>query len=56
MSIEKALHSRSESKCELCGATDNLVVYEIPPLSTPAEDNCILVCDTCHNQIEIHPV
>ena len=52
MSIEKALHSRSESKCELCGATDNLVVYEIPPLSTPAEDNCILVCDTCHNQIE----
>jgi protein PhnA len=52
MSIEKALHNRSESKCELCSATDNLVVYEIPPVSTPAEDNCILVCDTCHNQIE----
>ena len=52
MSIEKALHDRSESKCELCGSTDNLVVYEIPPVSTAAEDNCILVCGTCYNQIE----
>jgi protein PhnA len=54
MSIEKALHTRSESRCELCSATDNLVVYEIPPVSTPVEDNCILVCETCHDQIN-HP-
>lgn len=52
MSIETALHARSESKCELCSATDNLLVYEIPPVSSPAENNCILICGTCHEQIE----
>ncbi|NTV15810.1 MAG: PhnA protein, partial [Desulfobulbaceae bacterium] len=33
MSTEKALHTRSESKCELCGTTKNLGVYEVPPSS-----------------------
>ena len=54
MNIEKALHERSESKCELCGATDNLVVYEVPPASNGGEDQCVLVCALCHDQIN-HP-
>jgi protein PhnA len=52
MSTEQELHARSESKCELCGATDNLSVYEIPPTSDGSADQSVLLCDTCRGQIE----
>jgi protein PhnA len=52
MSIEKKLHTRSESKCELCSATENLSVYEVPPTSNGSVDECLLVCETCREQIE----
>jgi len=52
MSTEKTLHERSESKCELCGATENLVVYEIPPASDASADQCVLICEACREQIE----
>ncbi len=52
MSIEKELHVRSESKCELCRATENLGVYEVPPGSNGGADKCVLVCETCREQIE----
>ncbi|MEH0157461.1 alkylphosphonate utilization protein [Limibacter armeniacum] len=52
MSTEKELQERSESKCELCAATDNLQVYEVPPTSDGSADQSILVCSTCHEQIE----
>ena len=54
MSTEKELLSRSESKCELCSATDNLSVYEIPPESDASADQCVLLCSTCREQIEDH--
>ena len=50
--IEKALHHRSESKCELCGAGENLRVYEVPPDSQGGVDNCVLLCETCRVQVE----
>ncbi|MFV1982009.1 MAG: PhnA domain-containing protein, partial [Thiohalomonadales bacterium] len=40
------------SKCELCGSTENLKVYEIPPDFDGTVDNCILACETCCSQIE----
>ncbi len=52
MSIEKTLHARSESKCELCKASENLEIYEIPPASNADAEKCILVCETCREQIE----
>ena len=55
MSAEKELHSRSESKCELCSATDALSVYEIPPIPDAlgvSPDKCILLCEKCLEQIE----
>jgi protein PhnA len=52
MSTEKALHARSESKCELCGATESLGVYEVPPDSDGSADECALICETCREQIE----
>lgn len=52
MSVEKELLSRSESKCELCSATDNLSVYEIPPESDGSADQSVLLCSTCLEQID----
>ncbi|PIP02994.1 MAG: PhnA protein [Zetaproteobacteria bacterium CG12_big_fil_rev_8_21_14_0_65_54_13] len=49
---EKALLARSESKCELCSATDNLTVYAVPPASDGSADQSVLICDTCRGQIE----
>ncbi len=52
MSTEKTLHARGESRCELCGATENLGVYEVPPNSNGSADQCVLICATCREQIE----
>lgn len=45
--LEQELRERSGSVCELCGATENLSVYEV----TPREDEGILVCETCDHQL-----
>ena len=52
MSTEKALQARSESKCELCSATEGLGVCEVPPDSDGSAAQCVLVCETCRRQIE----
>ncbi len=52
MSTEETLLTRSESKCELCSATDKLNVYEIPPESSNDAEKCVLLCKTCTEQIE----
>lgn len=51
MSIEKELMTRSGEKCELCGASDELKVYEVPPTSNVKADDCVLICENCQNQI-----
>lgn len=52
MSVEKEIQTRSGSKCEFCGATGELKVYEVPPTSNGKADECVLVCATCLEQIE----
>lgn len=52
MSIEKEIYARSESKCELCGSTDNLSVYAITGAPDSGYAGHILLCETCLNQIE----
>lgn len=52
MSILADLESRSGNACELCGATENLQVYEVPPVSTGGVDGSLLGCATCIDQIE----
>ena len=52
MSTENELYARSESKCELCGASDQLGTYEVPPSSNGSADECLLICNTCRGQIE----
>ncbi len=52
MNIEQALHQRSESKCELCAATDNLHIYEVPPSSNGSAEESVLLCASCSEQID----
>lgn len=52
MSIEQALQARSGSKCELCGAGQDLAVYEVPPVTDASAERCALLCATCREQIE----
>ena len=50
--LEEELRARSESKCELCSATEDLSVYEIPPDSKATADDSVLLCEACRTQIE----
>jgi protein PhnA len=52
MSVEQELETRSEGKCELCAATENLAVYEVPSSPDNTADECIYICATCSDQIE----
>ena len=52
MGLLEDLQLRSGSKCELCAATDNLQVYEVPPVSTGGVDGSLLGCETCIGQID----
>lgn len=51
MRQDELLAKRSGNQCELCAATDNLKIYEVPPATGNMED-AILVCPKCLAQIE----
>ncbi|TRX62986.1 alkylphosphonate utilization protein [Carboxylicivirga sp. M1479] len=52
MSVEKSLRARSGDKCELCGSEEGLVVYQVAPVNAADASESVLVCSTCHDQIE----
>jgi protein PhnA len=52
MSLKDELLKRSNSKCELCSAENDLEVYQIPPDAKGTVDDSILICATCREQIE----
>ncbi|MDG1494969.1 MAG: PhnA domain-containing protein [Porticoccaceae bacterium] len=45
------LHARSGSACELCGNSENLSAYELPPNSDGSTEQSLLACDICLEQI-----
>jgi len=51
MGMEQQLITRSEGKCELCAATDDLAAYEIPPGFDGSADHAVLLCPICCGQI-----
>lgn len=51
MKQDDLLILRSGNQCELCGATEGLTVYEVPP-STGNMEDAVLVCPKCSAQIE----
>ncbi|WP_375323434.1 PhnA domain-containing protein [Flagellimonas sp. GZD32] len=52
MGLLDELKERSGNACELCGSTENLQVYEVPPVSVGGMDGSLLGCATCMGQIE----
>lgn len=52
MKTEMQLKERSGNKCELCEATGNLNIYEVPPVSSNEADREIYICNTCWVQID----
>ncbi|MBT1709520.1 PhnA domain-containing protein [Fulvivirgaceae bacterium PWU5] len=51
MTREELLHQRSGSLCELCGNTETLQAYDVPPGAAEV-DKSILVCTTCLEQLQ----
>ncbi|MCK0160827.1 PhnA domain-containing protein [Allomuricauda sp. F6463D] len=52
MALLEELQARSGGVCELSGVTEDLVIYEVPPVSTGGLDGSILISQTCKDQIE----
>ena len=50
----KDLARRAKSQCEMCGASGTkLHIHEVPPVSSEPEfEHCILLCDSCKQQID----
>ncbi len=49
--VIQILLTRSEQQCELCHAAENLTAFAVEPSNGTAEQ-AVLICQTCHNQIE----
>jgi|TARA_B110000977_G_scaffold173677_1_gene227030 protein PhnA len=52
MSVESELESRSEGKCEMCGDTNGLKVYDIPPIEIRTANKAVFACNTCWEQMD----
>jgi protein PhnA len=52
MKLEATLLNRSGNKCEICGSADDIKVYEVQPQDTANEENSIVACSVCRNQID----
>jgi protein PhnA len=52
MNTEQTLRDRSNNTCELCGATESLSVYEVPPPQAQGAEGYALICSSCREQIE----
>jgi len=51
MALLEALEKRSENKCELCGNTEGLSAFLIPPKVEEIAQNQIVVCQKCEAEI-----
>ncbi|HEY7883529.1 MAG TPA: PhnA domain-containing protein [Cellvibrionaceae bacterium] len=50
MPIDATLTARSHGQCELCGATSDTHLYQVP--AADDQDGRVLLCDICLGQIE----
>ncbi len=51
MNIEQELQERSGYQCELCTATNDLIVFEVKPTSNRGGQDNIMTCKTCNDQL-----
>ena len=52
--VEREVTKRAENRCELCGAEENLNVYQVPetPARIEGAEGAMLVCTTCETQFD----
>ncbi len=48
---EPTLIERSGNSCELCGASDSLALFDVPPETPVDPEKCAYICETCRLQI-----
>ena len=51
MNIEQELQERSGYQCELCTATNDLIVFEVKPTSNRGGQDNIMTCKTCNDPL-----
>lgn len=51
MSLETVLRARANNQCELCKSENNLSVYDVPPNAEQREEDSLLVCEKCNQQL-----
>jgi protein PhnA len=51
-SFGKQLARRCKSQCELCSENTSLSIFEVPPVAEPDVEKCVMICDTCREQVE----
>ena len=52
MKVAQNILERSQNKCELCAAEAPFSLYEVPPVDRTTENNCIMICQKCLQQID----
>lgn len=52
MKLEDLLKERSGNACELCGATNDVKVYEVAFAPGNAEESSIYICPKCQTQVD----
>ncbi len=52
MNILESLKLRTNTSCELCSGTENLNLYQVEPKQSDDENDHILICNICKNQID----
>ncbi|MGO1246385.1 MAG: PhnA domain-containing protein [Oceanisphaera sp.] len=52
MSIEQQLLTRSDHRCELCAATEQLAVHAVAPHHGEQAEHCVLLCQTCRQALD----
>ncbi len=51
MNLDDTLEERAGSKCELCGGTNELLSYAVPPDPDGSAQHAVLTCKTCSDQL-----
>ena len=52
MKFEAEIKTRSNGKCEVCEATENLSIYEVKGNENSGSSSLLMMCDKCLAQVE----
>lgn len=50
--VKNNVLDRSKGRCELCGSSEAVIVYEVPPQINTGDAFSMAVCENCLSQIE----